>query len=107
ENTLVEKHSDILKADSKEQKQFLKVATTYQSLIKNRNQLPSLSSWKLEPSIIEVESIIEQQKSGFWSKRRAITRWNELSHLPIQKASLAYTELKNRIDLEQKLSKTE
>ncbi len=107
ENTLVEKHSHILKADSKEQKQFIKLATTYQSLIQQKNQLPSLSAWKLEPSIIEVESIIEQLNSGFWSKRKATKRWGQLNHLPIQKASLAYTELKERIDLEHKLSKTE
>lgn len=106
ENTLVEKHSRILQPNSKEQKQFLKIVKSYQSLTKKastRNQ----SSWKTIPSTLEIEVIIDQLNGNFWLKRKAKKRWNELSHLPINKALEALAELKSSLELEAKIGETE
>ena len=106
ENTLVEKHSRILQPNSKEQKQFLKIVKSYQSLAKKastRNQ----SSWKTIPSMLEIEVIIDQLNGNFWAKRKAKKRWNELSHLPINKALEALAELKSSLELEAKINEKE
>lgn len=107
ENTIVEKHSRILHHQSKEQKQFLKLAKSYQSSRNKQTQSQNQSSWKSIPSTIEIESLLEQFNGGFWSKRKATKRWNQLSHLPIQKAELALIELKENTELQQKIGALE
>lgn len=107
ENTIIEKHSKLLQPNSKEQKQFLRLARKYQAQVKEQNPTLNLSSWKTIPSTLEINVLLEQLKGNFWSKRRATKRWNQLSHLPTQKAELALNELTESNQFSDKLNEIE
>lgn len=103
ENDLFKQYAAIFVPDSKEQKQFLRLAKQYFVL----SETPEIGSeWKQYPSLQEAHSLGKQLKEGnFFERNRAKKRWKQLSHLPISHAD---ESLKKRIDAakhEEKLAK--
>lgn len=92
ENELFKKYSAIFTPESKEQKQFKRLAKQYASL-SGQNEIGS--EWKTYPSIVETQSLIQQlEKGSFFEKRSAKKRWKQLSNLPM---SEALTALQSRL----------
>jgi len=105
ENTLIEKHSRVLRPQSKEQKQFLKLTKKWQTLQKSLDEFSNLSSWKILPSSTEIDSLLDQLQGNYWQRRKAKKRWSQLSHLPFDTAKLALNELVTFNDLQQQIAK--
>jgi hypothetical protein len=84
ENELFKQYSAIFTPDSKEQKQFIRLAKQYVTL-SNTGEIGS--EWKTYPSLVEAESLLEQLKEGsFFVRRSAKRRWKQISHLPVIEA---------------------
>ncbi|MFK7785713.1 MAG: AAA domain-containing protein [Crocinitomicaceae bacterium] len=91
ENELFKQYAAIFTPESKEQKQFARLAKQYAAL---SNQREIGSEWKSYPSIVEAESLLKQLTQGsFFEKRSAKKRWKQLSQLPVSEAK---TTLENR-----------
>lgn len=96
ENAFYQKHSELFRPDSKEQKRFLRLRKSYLKLQNTVDQ--SLSEWKIVPSKVEVEALLDQLESGsFFEKRKARKRWRDLSHLSHEQAPRAISSLLDKL----------
>ena len=85
ENELFKKYSEIFTPESKERKQFLRLAKQFASL-SSENEIGS--EWKTYPSIVEAQSLQQQiEKGSFFEKRAAKKRWKQISTLPFTEAT--------------------
>ena len=86
ENELFKKYSAIFTPESKEQKQFIRLAKQFVGLSPTTE---IGSEWKIYPSLVEAASLKNQLKEGtFFEKRSAKKRWKQLSNLPVSEAHL-------------------
>src|SRR5690606_19177444 len=86
ENEIAKQHVQILVPNSKEQLKFIKYYKQYQKLkLRLEHAEKFLFDWKKIPSKLEIESLEKALlERSFWSKRRTIKRWHNLSHLSIE-----------------------
>lgn len=100
ENELFKQYADIFKPETKQRKQFKRLAKQYFVLA----ETPAIGSeWKVYPSLQETQSLLNQfQHGNFFERSRAKKRWKQLSQLP---AENAIESLKKRIDAGKKEKK--
>lgn len=103
ENELFKTYSSIFTLDSKEQKQFIRLAKQFKSL----NDTKEIGSeWKIYPSIVEARSLETQIKEGtFFVRRLAKKRWKQLSNLPFKQAEKSLDTRLKAGEQEDKLNK--
>jgi len=105
DHELAQKHSSILVPASQEQKKFIKIAKKFNELQSELKEFHNLSEWKNLPSELELKSIQNQiQHGGFWDKRKAKKRWNELSNLPWSESLNGIERLEKRFSLQTNLN---
>lgn len=92
ENELLKKYSDLIKPESTKRKKFERLYKKWISHPLREHPLAVSSHWKTRPSELEIQSIEEDLNSGFFKRRKAIKRWKQLSHLPVEKAKEAIAE---------------
>lgn len=105
-NPIVRKHSSILKEGTKEQKRFEKLRKQY---LKTEHQLSTFqserSNWKKEPSIVEVDYLLELLgNTSFIGKWKVKRHWSNYSNLPLEKASDLLHHWKQFLSLSKSLS---
>lgn len=103
ENELFKRYSAIFTPETKEQKQFHRLAKQFHAL---SGTTEIGSEWKIYPSVTEARSLQQQMKKGtFFKRRSAKKRWKQLSNLP---SSEAVQNLEKRLkhgEQEEKLNK--
>ena len=103
ENELFKKYASIFTPESKEQKQFTRLAKQYASLSAEHE---IGSEWKVYPSIVEAQSLQQQIKEGsFFEKRSTKKRWKQISTLPFAEAILNLEKRLKAGEQEEKLTK--
>jgi hypothetical protein len=105
ENELVKQHSEILKPESKKRKKFDRLFKKWNAHPLKENPLAVSSHWKIRPNTLELEDLRERLSGGFWTRMKARKRWQQLSHLPVNKATDAIAEEVLTQQNEQSLSK--
>lgn len=103
ENELFKAYSSIFTPESKEQKQFKRLAKQFKSL-SGTEEIGS--EWKIYPSIVETHSLENQIKEGtFFVRRLAKKRWKQLSNLPFKQAEMSLATRIKAGEKEEKLNK--
>ena len=103
ENELFKKYSAIFTPESKEQKQFIRLAKQFVGL---SGTTEIGSEWKTYPSLVEAESLQHQIKQGtFFERRSAKRRWKQLSNLPFTEVQFNLEERIKAGEKEEKLNK--
>ncbi len=103
ENELFKKYAAIFTPDSKEQKQFSRLAKQFLAL-SGTSKIDS--EWKIYPSVIEARSLQNQLLEGsFFERRSSKKRWKQLSNLPFTEAKLSLEKRIKSGEQEEKLSK--
>lgn len=92
ENELIKKYGNLIEPDSANRKKFERLYKKWLSHPLREHPLAVSSHWKQRPDEIEINSLRNSLKGGFFEKRKASRRWKQLSHLPIGKADEAIAE---------------
>lgn len=103
ENDLYTRYSELFDHNSSAYKKFIRLRKKLNKHIQEEAN-GQRSHWKIEPSLIEVESVQEQLKnSGFFNRIKMKKRWRQLSTLPFERAHEALKQenefLKKRASL--------
>ena len=88
ENDFYKKYSSIFKVNSRANKRFLSLRKKY---LKSKKEIDLInnnqSHWKVVPSEIETRNLLETfSNGGFFQKRKARKRWNEIATVSQSKA---------------------
>ncbi len=103
ENDLFKQYAKVLTPNSKERKQFDRLSKQYLAESKHASRG---SEWKIVPSILESNSLLNVFNNGtFLARRKAKRRWQELSHLPVGEAKNSLQELLESFELAKKHQK--
>ena len=96
ENEYFKKYRSVFTPNSKAQKKFLSLRKKYNRAIIEVEQIQKENShWKIIPSEVETNSLLESfQKSTLTKRFKTKKRWKEISHLPFE---IAQNELEGHL----------
>jgi superfamily I DNA and/or RNA helicase len=88
ENEYYKKYSALFQPNSKKQKKFIQLRKKYTRTKIELEQIQKENThWKIVPSEVETKALIGLLKnSTFFSRIKTKKRWNEITHLPFEKA---------------------
>lgn len=94
ENELVKQYSAIYQPNSKEQKQFVRLSKKWKKLTSTKEQFEAnQTTWKIIPSFEEYQDLSNQIRGGFFNRRKAKKRWDEISTVTYSEQSKSIDEL--------------